>query len=274
MSSENKKFLPYILEGNLDSQSLLIFLHGYPDSMQLWDSMVEDLKKDHTCLRISYPNFHPSYKEKWGINFDPLFEKIKELIDFLDEKKGRKKTFVMHDFGALIGFSFDCKYPGYLSDIISLDIGLGRDYKPRMKMFLAFIFTMVYQFFLMTAFLIGGFIGRYMTRSFLYLIKRSGYTPKNEKDIDSSINYMYYYLLRQMIIGVFVKKKRVLYNYKRSCPMAFIFGLNKPFMFHSEKFLRSLMEEEKCEVHAVKGGHWVMIKHKDLIVDIIQRRTK
>ena len=272
----DKNFLPYFLEGDRNSQSLLIFLHGYPDNMKLWDGLVEDLKKDHLCLRISYPNFDTSRKEKWGLNFESILEKIKELVDYVDNdsKKGRKKTFVMHDFGALIGYMFDEKYPGYLSDIISLDIGLGRDYKPRIKMFIAFIFTIFYQVFLMMAFLIGGFAGKFMTRGFLYLIKKSGYTPFNDKEIDSSFNYMYFYLVTRLLVGIFNKKKRILNNYKRSCPMAYVFGLNKPFMFHSEKFLKSLMEEPKCEVHGVKGGHWVMLKHKDLIEEIIHRRAK
>ena len=272
--TDKPHFLPHILEGPHDSENLLIFLHGYPDNMDLWEPMVENLKPDYRCLRISYPNFSSTYKEKWGIDFEVLLVKIKELIDFVDPKGLKKKTFVMHDFGALIGFFFDEKYPGYLYDIVSLDIGLGRDTKPISKFIFAFCFTILYQMYLLIAFIIGGFIGKYMTMLFLSLIIKSGYRPSNYKEIDSSFNYMYYYLIKRMILGMCNNKKKILNNYKPSCPMAFIFGLNKPFMFHSEQFLRSLMEKDKCEVHGVKGGHWVMLKYKELILDVIKRRAK
>ena len=266
--------LPYLLEGNLDSPNLLIFLHGYPDTLQLWDPLLPSLKQDYACLRISYPNFDPKHQLKWGLSFEKIVENVKEIADFTDKKLKRKKTLVMHDFGSFIGFLFDEKFPGYLSDIISLDIGLGKDNKSMKKTIFSFVLTFCYQVFLSLSFLVGGFVGNSMTKAFIFLVKKGGYVPKNEKNINCSMNYMYFYLWRMILIGIFKKNKRILNNYVPSCPMAFIYGKDKPFMFHGERFVKRLMEDEKCEVHMVKGGHWVMIAHKDLIIDVIKRRTK
>ena len=54
-----------------------------------------------------------------------------------------------------------------------------------------------------------------------------------------------------------------------------MYAKNKPFHFHNEGFLKWLKENEKgnCELHEVSGGHWVQVKHKDLIVEIIKRRV-
>lgn len=38
--------LPHELSGNSNSDTLLIFLHGFPDSVRLWDSIIFNILID------------------------------------------------------------------------------------------------------------------------------------------------------------------------------------------------------------------------------------
>ena len=45
---------------------------------------------------------------------------------------------------------------------------------------------------------------------------------------------------------------------KLACPLLFIYGRKKPFMFHSPEWASALTEQPGCEVIALDAGHWVM----------------
>jgi hypothetical protein len=42
------------------------------------------------------------------------------------------------------------------------------------------------------------------------------------------------------------------------CPMLFVYGHRKPFMFHAPAWARRLAEMPGCAVQALNAGHWVM----------------
>jgi pimeloyl-ACP methyl ester carboxylesterase len=42
------------------------------------------------------------------------------------------------------------------------------------------------------------------------------------------------------------------------CPMLFVYGSRKPFMFHSTEWLAAVEADRRCNVLALKTGHWVM----------------
>ena len=37
--------LPHEISGNKNSKIMLVFLHGYPNTMRMWDRLIESLKK-------------------------------------------------------------------------------------------------------------------------------------------------------------------------------------------------------------------------------------
>lgn len=51
--------LPYETNGNPDSINVIIFLHGWPDTMRIWDRIISNLKQDDFfIINLSYPNYH------------------------------------------------------------------------------------------------------------------------------------------------------------------------------------------------------------------------
>jgi len=98
------------------------------------------------------------------------------------------------------------------------------------------------------------------------------YKPSYANEINSGMNYHYFQVWKHLIKTSRAPKTRVLYGYKPSCPVVYIFALGKPFQFHNQKWLDYIEGTKNCEKHAVKGGHWIMIKHLDFMVKTIKRR--
>jgi pimeloyl-ACP methyl ester carboxylesterase len=48
-----------------------------------------------------------------------------------------------------------------------------------------------------------------------------------------------------------------------TCPILFIYGKRKPFMFHSAAWLARLSTRPGCAVQLFSTGHWVMAQHPD-----------
>lgn len=269
ISESDIKYLPYELTGQKISDFLLIFLHGFPNTMRMWDNMIKDLEKDFYCLNISYPNYSSDLQLKWGMDLNDISEYIKKTIDHVEsqinsEKRSYKKIVISHDWGAFFAYMLTHKYDNYLTDMMTMDVGTGIESTISAK-----LFTVAYQGYLASNFLIGGQIGKYMTKLFVKMANPFGLTKEDIDRLDSSWNYPYYYLWRRIIYY-----SNILKNYEIKTPIAYIYGKNKPFHFHSEKFIDNLEKCEKCEVHAIDSDHWIMRKPENskFLCDLIRKR--
>lgn len=164
-------------------------------------------------------------------------------------------------WGILVGWTQ--RYPKYFSQIISLDIPP----KPELKL-ISKLFVLLYQVFLATAFLIGGRIGEFMTKTFARIVKHN---PPYFIQIRSDRNYPYYYLWKTMITNKLTGKKLPLANYKPSVPVCFIYGEKNPFAWVGPKWTQYLKETQGCEIHGLAAGHWFMKDYKNFVLDAIRR---
>ena len=78
-------------------------------------------------------------------------------------------------------------------------------------------------------------------------------------------------------------------GYKIPKKMVFVYGKDKPFMFHDKTFI-DIMEgmydddnnnggtentdSENRKVYEVTGGHWVSVKHEEKLKEIIDERIR
>lgn len=255
----SRKPLPHILSGKVSSDHLIIFMHGFPDNTSLWKKITPYFENDYLILNVSYPNNSPEEKNKWGITFEEIVERLKITIDFVNKDKKRKNNFVVHDWGAFYAFLFSAKYPEYIDDMLVIDV----TYKHK------FTFQHVmYQWPLIMAFLIGGRIGTFMTK---FVIKRIvHYNPEDWNLINSSINYSYYYLWKNLS-----SIKKSFTNFVPKYSISYVYGNKKPFMFHTESFLKQLPTLNKDnEIHSLNTGHWVMKEKPGHIIDILKKRIQ
>lgn len=261
------KELPYDVTGNLNSNTLLIFLHGFPNTSGMWSKVIGELDSKYLCMTISYPNFSDKMKLRWGLEIDVIIELIKATIDSYEKSSGKSytKIIVSHDWGAFFTYLFEAKYPNYLKEMLTIDVGVGIE-SIKHKIF---IFT--YQTYLASAFFIGGPIGDYMVKLFYNLfVKHQEYLMKPEESerVDSSWAYLYFNVLKNII-----SIRKFQDSYVRKIPIVYLYGENKSFQFHSSKFIEDIKIDTRSEVHAFKTGHWVMNGNEKLIADIIIRRN-
>ena len=64
-------------------------------------------------------------------------------------------------------------------------------------------------------------------------------------------------------------RKNLLQRYTPQCPILFIYGGNKPLMFHSERWLK-IVEQTSGRNECIEGaGHWFMESHADQVNQLI-----
>ena len=253
--------LPHKLNGNPDSKQLIVFLHGWPDTMEVWDNIIPEFEKDYYILNLSYPNFSVSESNTWGIDHPVLVDRIKLTIDLVNQSK-RAITFVGHDWGAAWSFQFDQKYPNYVSDMISLDLSPSAHLN---------VLIFIYQVYLIIAFLIGGKIGALMTK-LIALFVHVGFTPAYRRRVNSSWNYPYYYSWKAFFQSRFKLSIFGIGDYKPSCPLAYVWGKKKPCYLHTKKWLEEMKQDPRNFAEGVNAVHWINQEQPEYTVNLIKKR--
>lgn len=259
--------LPYESKGSKDAKVMLVFLHGYPNTVRMWDEIIAKLDKDFLCVSITYPNYSKELRRSWGMDLVEIVELIKQTIFELEKEHNQqyKKVFVGHDWGAVFSYLFDEEHPGSIDQMVTLDVGTGIEEGVKSK-----VMAFSYQSFLAANFLIGGRLGNTMTNLFVdKFVRDIGYPKSDFKNVNSSMNYPYYYLYRNLFF--YLRKFK---NYNPSCPVSYIYGEKKPFMFHSKRFIDTIAKNKDSEVKSVPAGHWLMEKFSNLIVETIRKRAR
>ncbi|CAD8059025.1 unnamed protein product [Paramecium primaurelia] len=263
--------LPYEHTGNKNSNILLIFLHGFPDTMRLWDQTITGIQKsDVQILNISYPNYHQSQNLKFGLDFPEVVKRIRSTIEHVDNGQNLKKLLITHDWGAFYGYLYDQKYPQTVDDIIALDVGAQVDLSLKSGLLIeSYQITFAIAFLLTLIPIIGEFFGTLLARLYMKFILRIP-IPQN---YTAKINYPYFYFQKNLLFdSILNKSKKFLYRYKPSVPVVFIYGEKKPFQFHSARWQLTLSQNADSEFIAAKTGHWIQVEQSDLVINKIISR--
>lgn len=300
--------LPYKLLGDSKSKTLLVFLHGYPNTMNLWKDYVDKMKDDCYIVLLSYPNYVDGFNLDnteprevvadipWGIEPDEIIERIKNTLDLVNKEK-RKIMFVSHDWGAFYTFYFDKAFPQYIEDFICLDVSWSQE-----KSFKNVALALGYRLLLALSFILGSLGGSIIIKFTISKIFQP--KPREAEIYDPKSTYLYYYVLRQLLKGLLFFVLTLILSFKIHfiflvllipiylkvgnknifsraftkdyvCPkrIAFLYASDKPIMFHSKNWLKRVTDKsEDNEVHSVVGGHWISLYHTDFILGLIQKR--
>src|SRR4051812_47179834 len=100
---------------------ILIFIHGWPDSANLWQFQVNFFSKKYRCVCVTLPAF--SSEERDGADFPELVERLVATIQLVKGKASTPVTLVAHDWGAYITYLLDQKYPTLVDRLITMDVG-------------------------------------------------------------------------------------------------------------------------------------------------------
>jgi pimeloyl-ACP methyl ester carboxylesterase len=87
-----------------------LFLHGNPDSADIWDGVTERLQGDYRCIAPDLPGFGRSqFAPDLDCSLDGFARLVAEIVDGLGVTE--PLNLVVHDFGGIIGLSWAVRNP-------------------------------------------------------------------------------------------------------------------------------------------------------------------
>lgn len=86
----------------------LLMLHGWPDTLALWDAQVEALRDRFRCARFTWPGFDGASRRTQPTLQDTVALVLK-VVDRLCP--GQRVTLLLHDWGCLFGYPFAMRHP-------------------------------------------------------------------------------------------------------------------------------------------------------------------
>ncbi len=238
-----------VIEGQ--GAETLVMIHGWPDTHRLWDATVEALGGRYRCVRFTLPGFDIG-KPRRAFSVAELTESFKNIIE--QTCPGQRVVLVLHDWGCAFGYAFASLHPRLVSKIVGVDIGdAGSRAHLRELRFADKLSIVIYQGWLAVAWRIGGKTGEWMTR----WMARALRCPSDPQFIGSQMNYPYW----QQWTGAGARPGAA--AFVPACPMLYVYGTKKPFMFHSSAWADALAGQPGCGVLAFETGHWVMSRQPE-----------
>jgi cis-3-alkyl-4-acyloxetan-2-one decarboxylase len=233
--------LEVLVEGEGDET--IVMVHGWPDTYRLWDSTVERLKGRYRCVRFTLPGYDVT-KPPRAVSMAEMTRLYAAVVDAVSP--GKPVIMLMHDWGAIFGYDFVARHQDKVSRIVAVDIGdTSSGAFIKSLSFKAKLMVVGYQLWLALAWKLGG-LGDRMSRSMARALR----CPTDPVLIGAQMNYPYALLWS----GGFKDMAR----FDPFCPVLYIYGRRKPFMFHSPKWIERINAQPDSEVREMNTGHWVM----------------
>jgi pimeloyl-ACP methyl ester carboxylesterase len=232
----------------------ILFIQGWPDDASLWDEAVSALGGKYRCVRATLPNYGGDQTARWGFSTAEIVQAFEDLIR--DTSGGRPVMLVMHDWGCYWGHAVHHRHPDLIARIAGVDVSPHY----RASTVRAVVGIIAYQWWLLAAFILGGRIGNWMTRSFAKVAK----VPVDLALVTAWMNYPYRNIWADMLTG---RDRKLLDDYWPTCPVLFVYGEKKPFPFHSKAWVDHV-RKVGGEVVGLPCGHWV--PREPAFVDILR----
>jgi len=232
--------LDVIIEGGGDRT--VVMVHGWPDTADLWAPQVAALRGQARCVRFTLPGFDRAHPRRiYGI--DEIVSTLKQVVDAVSPNQ--PVTLLLHDWGCVFGYRFAQAHPTRVEAIIGVDVGDAGSRAHLASLGLRAKFGIAaYQLCLAVAWHLPVSWGDAMTRR----IARWASAPGDVEKVGAHMNYPY---VVQWTKGYGRRP------FVPHCPMLFVYGSRKPFMFHATDWLSTVRATPQGQVLALTTGHWV-----------------
>lgn len=227
----------------------LLMLHGWPDTLQLWDATVAVLSVHWRCIRFTLPGFDLARPPR-----PTSVARMMEHIDAVLDAAGQQApvSLLLHDWGCVFGYEYAARRPARVARIVAVDVGdhqsaeLSRAQGAKGR---RWVFG--YQVWLALAYKIGGGLGTRMAR----WMARQLRCRARPAQIGAQMGYPY----AMRWFGTAGGLGALAPVGALACPLLYVYGARKLFMFHSPEWLAQLQARADCAVQALPTGHWVML---------------
>lgn len=236
----------------------IVMLHGWPDTYRVWDAQVAELRHRYRCVRFTLPGFDIR-KPRRSYSLDATMRVLLHIVNSVSQKQA--VILMLHDWGCVFGYEFYMRNKALVSAIIGVDIGDAQSRATnRSRSIGQKMMVRGYQGTLALAWAIGGPLGTALTRGMARLLG----APSPREYISSGMNFPYY-----ILGGGSAGSYRSLVPFVPKVPMLFIYGIRKPFMFHSPQWTENLAAKPGCKVVAMETDHWPMVRQPERFNDIV-----
>lgn len=243
-----------------EGEETIVMIHGWPDTYRMWDAQVADFKHRYRCVRFTLPGFDPDSPRR-VYSLDAVVRSISYVINAVSQNK-KKVILMLHDWGCVFGYEYYMRNKQQVSAIIGVDIGDANSIETkRSRSFSQKLGVSSYQNMLSLAWAIGGPIGNMITRS---MANKLG-APSVREYIGSQMNYPYY-ILSAGEAGSY----RNLQPFVPKVPMLYIYGVRKPFMFHSNSWLEKIEARKSNKIVPFNTDHWPMVRQPERFNKVVQ----
>ncbi|MBL8330584.1 MAG: alpha/beta fold hydrolase [Rubrivivax sp.] len=231
----------------------VVMIHGWPDTLRVWDGTVAALKGRYRCVRFTLPGFETPAAARAAWSLDEVLAFIARAVD--QASPDAPVTLLLHDWGCFYGYQYATRHKARVARVIGVDIGdIGSHYNLQELSLKTKLYTVGYQVWLALAWKIGGNLGDRMARG----MARFFHAPAPASEISSAMGYPYavqWFRTR----GGFGRLRA----FVPTVPMLFVVGERKPFRFHSANWAERIRARPGCRVLGLPCGHWVMIQQPD-----------
>ena len=236
----------------------LLMLHGWPDTLALWNDTVHALKDSHQCVRFTLPAFDA----KAPLPPKSLLDMVAFIHQVLEQVSPAKPvTLVLHDWGCVFGYEYAALHPHRVSRMVAVDVGdhnsgaLTSALSAKAKWA---VFS--YQIWLALAWQMAnilGAVGRPLANRMTRYMAKTLRCPSPMEDMHVGMNAPYAMKWMGALggLGGACKALKILPTAR---PMLYIYGKRKPFMFHSAQWLEKIASFPGSHVEGFDTGHWVM----------------
>jgi pimeloyl-ACP methyl ester carboxylesterase len=242
----------------------LLMLHGWPDTLALWGPTVAALREGYRCVRLTLPGFEAG-TAAGAMSLKRMTELLRKVIDAVSPEA--PVTLVLHDWGSVFGFELAARHPERVAGIVAVDVGdhnspafaQSATAQAKLQIF-------AYQIWLALAWMLGRAgahrLAKHMTRT----MARAMRCPTPAEQIVWTMNYPY--AMRWLgVAGGLGRAAQV----QPACPLLYLYGKRKPFMFHSPQWLAWLQQRPGSAAKALACGHWVMVDKAPEFVSLVRQ---
>jgi pimeloyl-ACP methyl ester carboxylesterase len=108
----------HVRSGGLATGPVVVLLHGYGETGDMWGALAENLARDH---RVIVPDLRGM-----GLSAHPAggFDKKNQALDIagvMDALHVERAAFVTHDIGNMVGYAFASRFPDRTANITLID---------------------------------------------------------------------------------------------------------------------------------------------------------
>ncbi len=230
----------------------VVMIHGWPDTHRLWDGAVQTLKANYRCVRFTFP----------GSDAPPagpapsLADITARLLAIIDKASADQPvTLLLHDWGCFFGYELAARHPDRVARVIGVDIGDTTSSAFMKSLTLGNkLMILSYQVWLATAWLIGRYLSERVADAMTRWMAGAMQCPAPKEGVRWFMNVPYAMTWFGVGGGI-----RGAMRFKPHCPMLYLYGKRKPFMFHSQKWLEKLNTTPGSKAVGLSCGHWVMV---------------